>query len=901
MDLQRHISFFPAAKSLGEIGASKCEELDGNGTALWNLCTRLKRNYDTGTPQDVPIILLLARVFAFMVLYCALEVGKGTTGNVVRVMRIGIKAAKNCMGREQWDNATKICGNIGLMEGMLRKLDPDLQEGETEIHERLIAEYYILRTALAWKQNNMDLTEHMYGKSTANLTIFDPGTVESLADVLYEIGKDLLDKKEYEGAVKWLGRSNEMVKSQELDKMSTDISELRLSIAESLIRATLALQNPEATGRARYLLENLEDTMGTRLPVMLLRLEFLSTMTDETFDGVLYSNTLHKMARSMMLSESNFKLMMHHIRKLNDKSSSLACKALDSFITMRILQDGKDSWLEKVIITRIWLTISQRDSAEALEALKMMLSNIYQHTQKPASAAATLAAHTLLWKRIESNYVQGQIDTAESWCRLAMLRIFESSGEINMARMSRKLLLCALAKNDYNTARDVYGAMPDTTKNDPMTRFLMYKISIRCDDLEYASKCLEIVSRAITKDVPDPTLLYACVLDAQQVGNKQQALAALQLVMERFGSTTSNSVHLPSLLRLTIKLSSGLLDDTTITPLQDGSQNNVERLCKLFETAVDAIKRTSASSDTDMLWTFAELDWFSKNSYNLAIKYISSWTPHHLLRMLICCIAFIDRYPSDTTEQVADDLSLRKMFCEFSAATALVALARGEDNRKQSLQDYMDLRKHVDNFDRILQDKVIKLGDAPGVVQDLFQKLAVLLAFDFEAACHLKAWDQLGESILKAEACQNARVYELMADCMLSAEEAPIIVLIATLKKIINSACELDSFDNIKLAKYMRCLFQVALSQNYDVAESLLDNILSQAEESAETGQPYPSEELEWIVTRAFNHAVDLYCASKDQECLSWAQRALGIAQYYPDNGGLKRLLENRLAGLQFD
>lgn len=179
-------------------------------------------------------------------------------------------------------------------------------------------------------------------------------------------------------------------------------------------------------------------------------------------------------------------------------------------------------------------------------------------------------------------------------------------------------------------------------------------------------------------------------------------------------------------------------------------------------------KTRSTVQISQAIWTIPELDWFSKNSYNLAIKNLSIWSPQHSLRMLISCIEFIEQYPKDMSEPASDDLSLRKMFCEFSSATVLVALARSEDVIETRLQNYLGLRKHVSGFDCILHNKLEKLEESPR--QDLLQKLAILLGFDFEAACQLKAWDDLGEIILKAASCNDARVYELMADCILSSQ-----------------------------------------------------------------------------------------------------------------------------------
>ena len=110
-----------------------------------------------------------------------------------------------------------------------------------------------------------------------------------------------------------------------------------------------------------------------------------------------------------------------------------------------------------------------------------------------------------------------------------------------------------------------------------MTRFLMYKIAIRCGEVELAAECLQLISSSSEKDL---TLLYACVLDAQQAGDKTQTLAALQLVLEKYGYGAHSSVHLPSLLRLTINL--------TITALEEAKEgqdleSNIEKICKLFE------------------------------------------------------------------------------------------------------------------------------------------------------------------------------------------------------------------------------------------------------------------------------------------------------------------------------
>lgn len=67
-----------------------------------------------------------------------------------------------------------------------------------------------------------------------------------------------------------------------------------------------------------------------------------------------------------------------------------------------------------------------------------------------------------------------------------------------------------------------------------------------------------------------------------------------------------------------------------------------------------------------------------------------------------------------------------------------------------------------------------------------------------------------------------------------------------------------------------------------------------------QTELPYPAEELEWIATTAFNHAVDYYCQEEDGSCKTWAGKAINIASLLPDNGVLQNILQGKLLGLNW-
>jgi hypothetical protein len=234
----------------------------------------------------------------------------------------------------------------------------------------------------------------MYKKSIAAKELFDPSTAESMSDVLYEMGKDTLLKGKHSLAVQWLDRAHEILGTQEVDRLSMDASELRMSIMESWIKALLGVNDAAAIEKARNMVDLLDNEFPDRLVVLLLKLELLSSPTNEVFESVSYSEILHRMTCTMQFNNSNFKLIMYHIRKLKDKSPSLACKALDSFIRIRILKvENNEEWVEKAVVTRLWMIVG--DIPESLDSLESILSAIFTELRKPVSLTVIQASHTV--------------------------------------------------------------------------------------------------------------------------------------------------------------------------------------------------------------------------------------------------------------------------------------------------------------------------------------------------------------------------------------------------------------------------------------------------------------------------------------------------------------------------
>jgi hypothetical protein len=75
----------------------------------------------------------------------------------------------------------------------------------------------------------MDTAEHMFAKCKQLANTCTPAAAENIADLLYEIGKDSLTKRNYEVAVRWLERAHDILGEQDMELLSTEAGELKLS------------------------------------------------------------------------------------------------------------------------------------------------------------------------------------------------------------------------------------------------------------------------------------------------------------------------------------------------------------------------------------------------------------------------------------------------------------------------------------------------------------------------------------------------------------------------------------------------------------------------------------------------------------------------------------------------
>ncbi|KAL7969957.1 meiosis protein SPO22/ZIP4 like domain-containing protein [Trichoderma sp. SZMC 28014] len=867
--------------SSGPLPSDLAKDAELKGRNLWNLCVRLRREQNEAKPAESTRLIVKARSFAFYMLEMGRNAGRAKKDNpseTVYLMNLALALGKFCMNALDLDLARLALQKAAELMERLKAIPLDSLDsiGQNE-RTKLDAEYLAMRTALSWKEDRLDVAEHMFGKIDLLRPILDVSSAELIAETFQNIGYGLASKGDYGMAVKWLKRAYDLISRQALDQLSVKGLELRLVICQGLVRGLLDIGSQECVEEANRLIEYIESEVGDKPLVLHWRLELLQKAPGEVFDIEAYSSILNRMVRCFDYSDASLEFLLHHINNLRERSHRLARSLLDELLLRHVVASKNSDWMGKTLTRRIWMsTMDDTNSISAPTDLHNLLDKACDGLSEPLEPDITGAAHSIIWNKLESITSDNLFEVFEAWCSIALHTIFTSSGEANQGKFSRKLITCALDLNDTAKARKVFQSMSDNVKNHFLTRYLTFKISLLDQDHELGCESIQYLSK-LSDSSEGRDVLYACIREAQVAGNKQCALAALQAIIRSWKDDEATPSNLPSILRCSIRLMQSIEEEGNTRESHLQNAVYAEDLCCLFEKAAECAERNPQDGN-GKLFTVYELHWFRKNAYNLGVVKIEVWDVVHVIRIFKACLAFSNFYPTD-----------------FSASDD----TRTEDKVDEHLQYYLEARRHIKEFDVVLETKLDKFQQESFLI-DLIAKLSTLLVFDFEAATALKDWDSLNEIVRRAKICQDEVTYKAMGDCMLRSK-APGKVMFSTMQLIINEIFELEKFDYEKLMKYIRCMFQVILGTDDVSALQLIDQALQIAGEANEIGNKLPSAEVEWLVATTFNHGTEYYVRGESDSCHRWALKAMDLATYVDDGGVMKDMLHDKFCRLQFD
>ncbi|OQO08372.1 hypothetical protein B0A48_06242 [Cryoendolithus antarcticus] len=879
-------------------------DFDHIGTRIWNYATNLIRatSSSDGVEQDgqdsVARSCVPLRAYAYLLLDLATETVTGDSQHL-RLFKIGLKSTRYCLTHESPEIAMHLLEKCSIYATRLEDAQPAIvfnDDGDSDRRsevEDLVTELWLLRMLHSCKVMRSDLAEHFFAKVNAGLSASAVLSYMA-AEICYDASRSMTKHGRSRDGSQWLERAVSLLESDSIADLDRDTEDLRISVAVALVGALLEQGDVDSINRARQVTDSLSSKyrLGDRLTVLRIHLAIALNQGDE--DAI--DKVLHRAVSVTLLTDITFVIILRLIYGARKAHVQACLSSLDQLIRNRLLPDLTSvmetdelpTWLEKAVVTytSVCTATAFTSACKPVATLTTLFDAIIHATQSPLSARTTHTIQTLIWNAS----AKSTGENTKSWLHLVQHCLFDSAGVVNKARIGRKAIKIALDCRDLDAARASYFQLPETARNESATRYLAFKIALSMNDTQMASDCLDVLMKQSSKD---PKYLYACVLEAQTSNDRTLAVAAFQrLVVQPL-----QGVHLPALLRCTARLHIGELDQPNTPP-----DEVMHELLRVFDIAADNVKLFRQAGDDQHR---AEMQWWSKNTYNLALRLCSEVHPEYVVRLARLCARFLSCLPKDDGNMHQDNILDRRRICHFLAATALTVLGRScDDGTEESLQYYTEIRKEVQAY------------TAPELAQPEIQwdpstsaRTLELYKFDLEAILKLQQWETLKSALERCLQLDNIDRWDTLVDIVLviheraSALKAPTSSttdIPALLSKIINEVWRQDR-EVTKLARWIRITFTIISTSGEDdggLSLKLVDQAIRMAKtrQNRQTGRErYPEEELQWLATTTFNRAVDLLAQDERKEAEGWVVGALELARYADDGGLLhKHLTRNR-------
>lgn len=570
-----------------------------------------------------------------------------------------------------------------------------------------------------------------------------------------------------------------------------------------------------------------------------------------------------------------------------------ALAALKSFICQRLLPEvsgqhdrteNLQMWLEKSAVTLIMLATRNLTlpSVQAAVDLRETFDHIRASASLQFSTKATHAAQTLLWQVTNSPG-----DAAAQQCyQLLRHPLFCNAGTINKGRIGRRLMRMSLENQDLQTAREIFFEMPVSAQNEPSTRYLAFKLALSSKDRDLAISSLRTIVKSADKD---PTFLYACVLDAQtQAGMKDMAVASLRAIVEQRPA----GVQLGSLLRCTAKLLLAETEDSA----REAETVAIEVLAT-FEMA--ASNMNDLRKATTAQWT-AEVQWWSKNAYNLAIKYCTQMSPDTLVGLLDISFKFMTLYPSELADSQKKDLIRRKSMCLFLSTCALISQGRNAEDLVQDQQGYYGQAQQKIQLFKTLHAS----NHASDISEDMKARNFAMHKFELECIMRLEEWSSLESVLQLCLDAQHTGSWDSLAEMLMVMHEYLDAkgegsdskrLAMQLIQRAINDTWKREK-NMAKASRWMRFAFMLCLNHREgDFSLTMLKQAARMAEAAPRNRwELYPESELQWLATTGFNHAIDLLAEGSKPGAIEWMDAALEAARWAQDNGVLHAILTEK-------
>ncbi|KAE8378353.1 hypothetical protein BDV26DRAFT_292309 [Aspergillus bertholletiae] len=830
------------------------DQLAARGAKLWNISTQMRLIMGNITLLSAFALFILDCVTPSqgpgILIYDTLQIsgqqvlmqGLGSQ----RVLEAALKAVQSCTERGLIELSQKIVGMVAVRLDRLERSTDGFDKAQIV---SVTAGYYMVRVHLAWLQGRPDIADHLFLKLP---TIATACGQRRISELCYKIGSFALNDRHYDNAAKWLERALtawEFYKSN----VSHGIDDDGLLILHALIRANLNLDSSLAKERLQKALDLIIKKYPYKFAVKALQLEILGR--EGRSNGNEYLQILRDMLGILKPNEAEL------------KTASFYVQILQQLLVEKLAASGQQEWTERIFIILVWtLTNNRLHLQNSSSVLCDTTKRMVECGQGLLSDDATNACLILIWKYVDVVSSKGNFRVAEHWCSFVLEEsMFRLSSE-NKTIFTRRYLACISDSLNMCGADKLFDRMPDKYRRCPTALYLTYKAALNNKDFPQGHSNLDLLCQL---GASGRTYLLPCAAEALRSGHTLLAAKCLQYVIDHLHDSVPEGKYIASLIIAVCCLLSA----------QIGKAGNLKEDDELLAQVIRVLE-AAYKNDQTIAFSATELEWLSRRSYNIAIQ-ARLCDARLVLRLLDLSMQFIDLQRKTMASEKQCRLWQQYLYCDILKIDRIIIEARKEIEpfMKACLIRSPTFAQHFRSYAWNPAQREITTAHHSEWVQHYRNILSV----DLECALFFKKWGHASSIIEESKSIIDDKLCSIFLDSILRCE-ASVIDIVKVIEKIVHVLCTTASpyleaaTVRATLPHYIHTFFQLSLdASDYCLAELALDQALASACDLCSKDSRYPSDEIQWMATVAFNRAVDLYLLSKSGDCQRWAAKAIKL------------------------
>ncbi|KAB8210010.1 hypothetical protein BDV34DRAFT_221057 [Aspergillus parasiticus] len=840
-------------------------QLAAHGARLWNISAQMI--------SILGNITHLSAIALFMLDCAAPSHGSGSQ----RVLETALKTVQSCTENGFIELSQKIIEMVAIR---LDKLERSMESADKAQIVSATVGYYMVRVHLAWLQGRPDIADHLFSKIPAIATAYGQKRV---LDLCYKIGSFALDDRHYDNAAKWLERA---LSAWELynRNMALGIGNDGLCILHASIRANRQLEDSLAKERLHKALKLIEKRYPHEFAVKALQLEILSK--EGHCNGSVYLQILRDMLKILNPNEAELKTNVTPcaLMALIESRTSFYVQGLQQLLVEKLAASDQQEWTERIFILLVWtLTNSRLPIQNSSGILCDTMKRVAKCGRGLLSEDVTNACLILIWKYIDVVSSEGNLHVAEYWCSFVLEEaMFQLSSE-NKTIFIRRYIACASDNSNVCGAYELFDNMADEYRKCPSALYLIYKAALNNRDFSQGHFYLDSLCQV---GATGRTYLLPCAAEALRSGQTLLAAECLQHVIDNLNDGFLEVKYIASLFIAAGCLVSAQLGKTGKVKEDD---ELLAQVIRVFEAA--------HRNEQNTVFSAVELEWLSRRSYNIAVQ-ARSCDYRLVVQLLDLSMHFTDLQRKTMTCEKQSGLWQHYLHCDNIKIFSIITEARKEQQHYENVQN---VAQHCRTYIRSRP----QIENTREQHSEWLQEYRRILSIDLECAIFFNQWDNVPSIIGESKSIIDDELCSIFLDCVLRCA-ASVTYIIKTVEKIIfvlrtTASPYLEAATTrAVLPRYIHTFFQLSLdAQEYCLAESAIDQALDLACDLCGTVLRYPSDEIQWMATVAFNRAVDLYILSESDDCRRWAEKAIKLADLgEKDCAMLGKLLRERLQEL---